>query len=517
MPAHVTTVPEYCALLQRSKLVTESEVGSHYQKFKSEAGGSDADVEGFRKYLVLKKLVTDYQAALIQRGHADGFFIGGYVILDRLGKGASAGVYKAVHDSGQLVALKVLPASRAKNPKILSRFQREGRLLCQLDHPNVVRAYQVGQAGNVHFIVMEHVEGETLDEVLARRKKLPLAESVRLVYQALLGLQHLHEKRMVHRDLKPANLMVTLPPPNSLDETTSGTVKILDIGIGREMFSDDSPETRDLELTSEGTLLGTPDYLAPEQARDARTADIRADIYSLGCVLFHLIAGRPPFAEKNVMALMVKHATEKLPPLSEVTVGVPPGLPPVFERLTAKKADERFSTPAEAAIALRPFLPAANSTWAATPVLPAFEQWLATESGTEPSPVDIRKTADLPASAPPPTITPGTKETPKLPASPRRSPPSPPAAKSPPPPPPRPVIEEKEIDVELVQLPTVVPAEEARSLFDLSRRDFIMLGMGGLLVGAAVALGVGLAGMMNKRAPASDVIEKHRDGTEPVR
>ena len=136
-------------------------------------GGVDGDVDGFRKFVAHTTPLTEYQAALLQRGHSDGFFLGGYVILDRLGKGQTAGVYKARHTSGQIVALKVLPASKAKSPRVLVRFQREGRLLTQLDHPNVVRAFQLGQDHGRHFIVMEHLDGETLDEVLARRKHLP--------------------------------------------------------------------------------------------------------------------------------------------------------------------------------------------------------------------------------------------------------------------------------------------------------------------------------------------------------
>ena len=144
-------------------------------------------MDQFRRFLVQHSALTEYQAALVQRGHTEGFFVGGYTILDRIGKGQSAGVYRAAHPSGQVVALKVLPASKARDPETLARFQREGRLLTQLDHPNVVRAFQLGQTGGVHFIVMEHLDGETLDEVLARRKRLPVAEAVRLVHQALAG------------------------------------------------------------------------------------------------------------------------------------------------------------------------------------------------------------------------------------------------------------------------------------------------------------------------------------------
>ena len=168
------------------------------------------------------------------------------------------GVYKAVHAFGQLVALKILPASRAKNTHVLGRFQREARLLTQLDHPNVVRAFQVGESGGVHYIVMEFLDGETLDEVLERRGRLPLGEAVRLIRQALDGLQHLHDKRMVHRDVKPSNLMLTPDRAKDKPDTTwDATVKILDIGLGRELFDEDAPEAQiETQLTAGGVGAG---------------------------------------------------------------------------------------------------------------------------------------------------------------------------------------------------------------------------------------------------------------------
>ncbi|MFO0849431.1 MAG: serine/threonine-protein kinase [Gemmataceae bacterium] len=445
MPVHALTVPGYVAVLTRSRLLPDPEVEAVFEKWQAQ-GGADADVDGFRKFVAQTTPLTEYQAALLQRGHTDGFFLGGYVILDRLGKGQTAGVYKARHPSGQIVALKVLPASRAKNPRVLARFQREGRLLTQLDHPNVVRAFQLGQDHGRHFIVMEHLDGETLDEVLARRKQLPVGEAARLACQALHGLQHLHGKRMVHRDLKPSNLMVVPGDRRGPDTTLHGTVKILDIGIGRELFDDKTPDTRDLELTREGAILGTPDYLAPEQARDARTADVRADIYSLGCVLFHAIAGRPPYPETTAMGQMVQHATTAPPPLAAVAPGVPAGLQAVFDKMTAKRPADRYATPADAATALAAFLPSGGADAAASTVLPAYQEWLRTES------------ADV-LPVPPPS----------------------------PPPPPPPITPRSEVNVELVA------THPARSPFELTRRDLVMLGVGAVGTGLAVAAGVALA------------------------
>ena len=532
-----TTVTEYCSLLTRSRLLPAAEVSVQFEKWRAAANppATDAHVEAFRRYLVANRCLTEYQAVMLQRGHADGFYVGGYVILGRIGKGATAGVYKAVHSSGQLVALKVLPGSKARSAHMLGRFQREGRLLTQLNHPNVVRAYQVGESNGVHYIAMEYLEGETLDEAIARRQKFPPAEAVRLATQALRGLQHLHERRMVHRDLKPANLMVIPGKADATLSTLDATLKILDIGLGRELF-EDGPETRDQNLTVEGSLVGTPDYLAPEQARDARATDIRADIYSLGCVLYHLLAGRPPFQERNVMATMVKHATEAIPTVTQFNAAVPPGLVVALDRLLAKDPAGRFQTPGEAAEALRPFLPANSVSASESTMIPAFQKWIESESEFErpaekpptPSmggprsqggsgPTSLGGPRSMGGSGPkslsgsgPKSMTIrrsgavqvgglGAAASPSLPTTSSAAPPSlkPPSVPSRPglPPPSAPLIE---IDVELVTMPfgpqadinpldRVVSTPPPRPLYELDRRDFIMLGCGaGAVFGAIV-------------------------------
>jgi serine/threonine protein kinase len=355
------SVENVCGFLIRSRLMTPDEMKAMYQRWQSEAGQHAASAARFGRWLVVNKYVTEYQEKLLLRGHADGFFLNHYRVLERIGRGRMAGVYKAVHPLGQVVAAKVLPPSRAKNQQTLGRFQREAQLSLQLNHPNIVRSFQTGLAGDLHYLVMEYLEGETLDEVLQRRKRLPPAEAVRLVHQALHGLQHIHDKGMVHRDLKPANLMLTWPSAaDGADaaHTLKATLKILDIGLGRQLYDESQPEAPDdrIELTAEGVILGTPDYLAPEQARDPRTIDIRADIYSLGCVLYHALAGTPPFPDRNLLSQMVKHATQKAPPLREFNADVPDGLQQIVDWMMAKKPEERYSTPARAAQALEMYL-----------------------------------------------------------------------------------------------------------------------------------------------------------------
>ncbi len=242
----------------------------------------------------------------------------------------------------------------------------------RLKHPNVVRSFQVGEANGVHYLVMEHLEGETLEDLLRRRQALPPAEACRLVHQTLLGLQHLHEQGMVHRDIKPANLFLHATATDRLpdDSIFAGTdheanpadctVKILDIGLAREFF-DEPPAAaaegpRKAELTAEGMLLGTPDYLSPEQARDPRRSDIRADIYSTGCVLYHLLTGQPPFPDRNLFNQMVRHATEPPKPLRSYNPTIPEGLEQIVAWMMAKQPEHRYPTPERAAKALEVFL-----------------------------------------------------------------------------------------------------------------------------------------------------------------
>jgi serine/threonine protein kinase len=354
-----TSVEAVCNLLVKGRLFGAPEVRTLHQRWKTEAGASADDRTRFAKWLVANRYVTDYQAGLLLKGHVAHFFIDDYKLLDRIGAGRFAGVYQGMHRLGQMVALKVLPPSKVKDPEIFGRFQREARLARKLKHPNVVRTFHTGVADGLHYIVMEYLDGETLEEVLERRKRLPPAEAVRLIYLALLGLQHLHDNDMIHRDLKPANLMlVPGRKPGQPDTTAPSKVKILDIGLGRALFDEGEPGTEQINLTTEGSVLGTPDYMAPEQARDARGADIRSDIYSLGCVLYHCLAGQPPFADKNTVKVMIRHASEPPKPLREYNPAVPDGVQQLVNIMLAKDPSQRFPTPEQAAKACRACLEA---------------------------------------------------------------------------------------------------------------------------------------------------------------
>jgi serine/threonine protein kinase len=380
------TVENICGLLIRSRLMTPDEMRAMYQRWQDKAGGETSQLPAFLRWLVASGYVTEYQASLLSQGHADNFFLNQYKILERIGRGRMAGVFKAVHQLGQVVAIKVLPPSRAKNAQLLSRFEREARLALKLKHPNVVRSFQVGDADGLHFLVMEHLEGETLDDVLRRRKTLPPAEAVALVHQTLLGLEHLHQQGMVHRDLKPANLFLQEVGSGELGvgiedkrpHSPLPQVKILDIGLARELFDETAPVTPDgaTELTAEGMLLGTPDYLAPEQARDPRRSDIRADIYSVGCVLYHMLTGQTPFPDQNLFNQIVRHATETPRPLREFNAAIPEGLEQIVAWMMAKQPEKRYPTPARAAAALEAFLLIGSAPEAAPQEAPQMRRYL---------------------------------------------------------------------------------------------------------------------------------------------
>jgi hypothetical protein len=316
---------------------------------------------------------------------------------------------------------------------------------------------------------------------------------VRVIYQALLGLQHLHEQGMVHRDFKPSNLMV-IPPgtPGPGDTTQHSTVKILDMSLARALSDESIDESAgEPQLTTEGTLLGTPDYMAPEQARDAHAADIRADIYSLGCVLYHLLAGQPPFPDSNIISQMIRHASETPRPLKELTPAVPDGLQQIVSCMMAKEPTKRYPTPERAAQALQAFL-SAEAVPAANPEAEArmrsFLTWL--ELGDEPAPsAKPAAPPSPPKAAAPPVARPAVAVAAPAPKpaaekhrskKQRRQEARAAAAAVPPAP-------EEGFDVEL--LPAAPAAAKAGFLARLSRRDFVAFGVGAGSVLAAIFVG----------------------------
>ncbi len=263
-----------------------------------------------------------------------------YRFVRELGRGGMGVVYLAEQTlMGRRVAVKVISPAVLAHPDALPRFQSEVRAAAKLDHPNIVRAYDAEQVGGLHLLVMEYVEGTNLADLVQRKGPLPLAHACHFIRQAALGLQHAFEQGMVHRDIKPHNLMVT----------PKGQVKILDFGLARLRVGGRG-------LTEMGSFMGTPEYVSPEQAADARTADTRADLYSLGCTLYFLLTGRPPFPEDTAVKTILAHIEKEPAPVQELRPDVPAELSAVVTRLLAKDPAQRYQQPVEVARALVPFI-----------------------------------------------------------------------------------------------------------------------------------------------------------------
>lgn len=271
-----------------------------------------------------------------------------YRILGVLGEGGMGVVYKAVHRVlDRVVALKVLHRRFTDHPDFIERFRREAWALARLSHPHIALAHDAEQAGDLHFLVVEYVPGMSLDRVVAERGPLPVAEACDYVRQAALGLQHACEHGLIHRDVKPQNLMRTL----------AGQIKVLDFGLvhlARESGEEATPPPS-------GTFAGTPDYTAPEQARDPNAADARADVYGLGCTLYFLLTGRPPFPEGTVLAKLLAHQDRPPPSPTDSRSDVPAALTELIERMLAKEPAERPPSAAEVARLLAPFADPADT------------------------------------------------------------------------------------------------------------------------------------------------------------
>jgi serine/threonine-protein kinase len=371
------SVEHFCNALARIGLLKADQIRELRQRWMDTAGPQALDGEKFLAWVAASGAITQYQAGFIARDHADQLLLGPYTIQERVGKGRMAGVYKASHSTGTTVAIKILPRSKAKDPQTLGRFQREAKLAMRLKHPNLVRTFQTGESGGLHYLVMEYLEGEPFDKVLQRRGPLPPGEAARLGHQVLLGLQSLHEEGLVHRDIKPANFILV---GGQHDNTLDGTLKLLDIGTGRALIDEEGVAS---DLTTDADMLGTPEYMAPEQARDPHNADIRADIYSLGCVLYHALAGRPPFSDNNRVRLLVRHATEQPRPVREFNPDVPDGLQQILNWMLAKDPARRYPTPIKAAQALQTFLAAGAEVvpLEKKPEMSIYMDWLAVVEG----------------------------------------------------------------------------------------------------------------------------------------
>jgi eukaryotic-like serine/threonine-protein kinase len=326
---------EFARELTENGLVESADIESLRQQVLARGGPSDA--AALARALVRYGRLTPYQAAAVLQGKTRGLMIGNYVVLDKLGAGSMGMVFKARHRLlKRIVALKLLPPSLARDPGAVQRFEREAKAAATLAHPNVVSVLDADEFRGLHFLVMEYVEGRDLARVVRERGPLPVSQAIDCIVQAARGLKAAFEGSVVHRDVKPSNLLLQ----------SGGTVKILDMGLARldAVGGEFGANQPDASLTQSNVILGTIDYMSPEQASNPRNADHRSDIYSLGCTLHYLLTGWPPFSGETLVERLIAHREQPIPSLSSRRPEVSAKLDDLLLRVLAKAPDDRFSS-----------------------------------------------------------------------------------------------------------------------------------------------------------------------------
>ncbi len=323
-------------LVKRSKLVEEDQLEEFLAEYRKQHGEELPErQEALAEAFVEAGLITEWQAEKLLAGKHRGFMLGKYKLLGQLGKGGMSTVYLAEHILMRARrAIKVLPRDRVKDATYLNRFKLEARAAAKLDDPNIVRAYDIDNEGETHYIVMEYVEGQDLHQLVKEKGPLKYETAADYIAQVARGLDHAHQMGLVHRDIKPANCLLD----------NNGVVKLLDMGLARII-----DDTASLTIDNNENVLGTADYLAPEQALNSHSADARADIYSLGCTLYFLLTGHPPFAEGSISERLMKHQVESAPSVLKDRPDVPPTLLHICEKMMEKKPDDRYQTAGDVA------------------------------------------------------------------------------------------------------------------------------------------------------------------------
>lgn len=396
----------FLRVLEDSRLVNAEDISVA----QVEAGKKNLDGKGIAIRLVQQGKLTAYQAKQLLAGHWRGFFLEKYKILEPIGRGGMGLVFKAEHTLlSRIAAVKLLPRQAASDPEAVARFRREARAIAQLEHENIVRVYDVGQRGELHFIAMEFVPGDSLSKLIKTRGCIPYVEAISIIYQVVLGLDHAVGRGIIHRDIKPSNILVM---PN-------GKAKILDMGLAR-VFDGFSENLSELSLTMSGTVVGTVDYVAPEQADDSHKADVRSDIYSLGCTLYHCLTGQVPFPGGSMMQKLMKHYKAQPTDIRQLRPEVPEELVAIVNRMMAKQPADRFQLPGELSKALMPLLPAAAThsfSVAVTPPEVVSNQGGDSKAGSRltaeiPAKRSSGQATDQPSMPTAPTVTFGSRKTP---------------------------------------------------------------------------------------------------------
>jgi len=366
-------------------LRSKEEMSDYLDTFPPEKRPGDA--EALARQMVRDGKLTQLQATTVLESKQAFLVFGDYVLLEKVGEGGVGEVFKASHRrADRVVALKVLRSESLDSPDMVKRFHQEVKVAARLTHPNIIATFDASQQDGLHFLVMEYVDGCDLAALVRGNGPLSVSQALDYVIQTAQGLDHAHREGIVHRDVKPANLL--------LDR--DGTIKILDMGLARITDRDeDVPVGATLEqrLTKRGQVLGTVDYMSPEQATDTRGADHRSDVYSLGCTLYSLLTNKPVYTGDSAIMKLMAHCEAEIPALDALCAEVPARLNKVFAKMVAKKPDDRYQSMSEVIADLKACLEAAQSTGGSRPsattagpdrpVSPPIESGTVVEQDTE--------------------------------------------------------------------------------------------------------------------------------------
>ncbi|MFO0876229.1 MAG: protein kinase [Gemmataceae bacterium] len=346
-----TTSAELLDVVRKSDLVAPARLDGFLQEHPDLVSLKPHDLS---TRLIAAGIITHFQSEQFLQGKWRRFTIGKYKVLERLGSGGMGTVYLCEHLTVcRKVAIKVLPTSQNFNPSAMGRFRREARAAGVIDHPNLVKAHDFDCEGDLHFLVMDYVDGSSLQDIVTRFGPMGILRACHYIRQAATALQAALDAGLIHRDIKPANIMLE----------RNGRIRVLDLGLAR--FYDDDVDMLTLKYDNQN-VLGTADYVAPEQALDSHTADIRADIYSLGGTFYFLLTGQVPFPGGKVAQKLIWHQVRPPDPIRKLRPEVPEELEALVQRMMAKDRDDRFQTPAEVIQALH--------RWTRDPIEPPAEQ-----------------------------------------------------------------------------------------------------------------------------------------------
>ncbi len=344
---------QYVDRLAECGLLTKEEVRSHLAPLPEHARPTTADA--LARWLVRQGLLTTFQASAVIQGKTKGLVLGNYVILHRLGSGGMGQVFKAQHRRmKRIVAIKVLPTAVAKKPELIQRFSREVEAAAKLMHPNIVAAFDADEADGLHFLVMEYVSGRDLAALVREQGPLSVSLCLNCMVDAARALEYAHSHGVVHRDIKPSNLLLTRTDRQQgagTDDSAAYTVKLLDLGLAR-IDEEAAAVATPSDLTGTGLVMGTVDYMSPEQAINTHTVDHRTDIYSLGMTMHFLLTGRAAYPGESVMQRLLAHRENPIPSLVEARQDVPFELDAIFRKMAAKRPGDRQQSVGEVADAL---------------------------------------------------------------------------------------------------------------------------------------------------------------------